>query len=87
MRHLHLAMLGSLIAAPAFAQPIIIPLQRQSEPQTPGPMASAPPVAPPQAAPSIPDTGIARGPDAAQQEEAYQPADRPATPETPAAPQ
>ena len=74
MRYLSLVLLAALTALPAVAQPIIIPLQRQNEPPNPGPMASAPPVAPPQAAPTIPDTGIARGPDSTQQEEAYQPA-------------
>lgn len=47
-------------AAPVWAQPIIIPLEPQKpRPEAtpaPQPMVSAPPVAPPQAGPSLPST-------------------------------
>lgn len=77
MACLRLIMMALLASAPAMAQPIIIPLQPQpKDEKTPGPVASAPPVAPPIAQPSVPETGVARGENAGQQEEAYQPDDK-----------
>ena len=71
-------MIGLLAAAPAMAQPIIIPLEKQTgDAQGNAPVASAPPVAPPTASPSIPETSIARGTDTNSQEQAYQPEDKP----------
>ncbi len=76
-----LAMLALLITTPVLAQPIIIPLEPQPKRDAPPPVASAPPVAPPTAAPNQPETAIVRGePDpqsSTRQEEAYQPADKP----------
>ncbi len=47
-----------LAAVPAVAQPILIPLepQHRPQPQQQQPVVSAPPVAPPQAGPSLPST-------------------------------
>jgi hypothetical protein len=47
-----------LAAGPVLAQPIIIPLQRQSPPgaEAGRPNVSAPPIAPPEAGPSLPST-------------------------------
>lgn len=72
---------GVLAAATAQAQPILIPLQPQnrSQPTDPsGPVVSAPPVAPPQAGPSLPSTtDMADGPRVNPSEEtASQPAPR-----------
>lgn len=76
MTCLRLVTMALLASAPAVAQPIIIPLQSQpKEEKTPGPVASAPPVAPPIAQPSVAETGVARGENSGQQEEAYQPDD------------
>jgi len=65
---------------PALAQPIIIPLEPQPKKDAPPPVASAPPVAPPTAAPNQPETAIVRGePDlqsSTRQEEARQPPDK-----------
>ena len=70
------AALMLLTAAPAFGQPIIIPLESQPKP-TPPPVASAPPVAPPIASPTQPETAFARGEPGADgstpREEASQP--------------
>ncbi len=81
MACLRLIMMALLASVPAMAQPIIIPLEPQPKQQpqqenTPGPVASAPPVAPPIAQPSVQETGVARGENSGQQEEAYQPDDK-----------
>lgn len=52
MRPFSLALFAVFAAAPALAQPTIIPLEPQSNQTTP--RASAPPVAPPQAAATLP---------------------------------
>ena len=61
MRARVLIVLAALVAAPALAQPIIIPLKEGSgNPREPAP--SAPPVAPPQAGPSMPADNVASQP-------------------------
>lgn len=80
MNIVRLVTLGLLVGMPALAQPIIIPLEPQPKRDAPPPMASAPPVAPPTAAPNQPETAIVRRePDAqspTRQEEAYQPPEK-----------
>lgn len=75
-----LTMLAILVTTPVIAQPIIIPLEPQPKKDAPPPVASAPPVAPPTAAPNQPETAIVRGePDpqsSTHQEEAYQPPEK-----------
>ena len=69
-----LVLLGAFAAIPAAAQPIIIPLEPQKRPEQPSaPVASAPPVAPPQAAPAPPSSGYAEQSTRGHAEEAYQP--------------
>lgn len=74
-----LIVLAALLAVPAWAQPIIIPLKEGSgNPRAPE--TTAPPVAPPQAGPSMPENLVAQSPQAApppgdeqHPEEAYPP--------------
>ena len=64
-----LAILPALLATPAIAQPIILPLQRQQQAEPPPPPPSPVPVAPPQAEaspmPPTPANGTAGSDDAA----------------------
>lgn len=60
MKHHIVALSIVLLALPAAAQPIIIPLQRQRHAEPPPPPPSPVPVAPPQAA-ATPSTGQGSG--------------------------